>query len=384
MTRRFLFVVPPLTGHVNPTVAVGSLLRDRGHDVAWVGHPRRVRPLLPADAKLLELDDGVSDEVWRPVLDRAKSVRGLASFEFLWEEVLVPLARGMRPGVERAIEGFAPDLVVVDHQAFGGALACRRKNARWATLCTTSASIVDPFPDLPKVNAWVESKIAMLVREAELENVAHADLSPELVIVFSTRALVGDVAFPDRFAFVGPALGRPENMPFPWDSLRDGKRILVSLGTVSSEVGASFFDTVMRAFEGTDLQVVLVAPADLAKNPPPNFIVQSRVPQLALLPKVHAVVCHAGHNTVCESLAHGLPLVVAPIRDDQPVIANQVVSAGAGLRVKYGRLSPALLRDSVMRVMNEPSFREAAERIARSFEEAGGARAAADRLEALA
>ena len=184
------------------------------------------------------------------------------------------------------------------------------------------------------MNAWVESKIAMLVREAELENVAHADLSPELVIVFSTRALVGDVAFPDRFAFVGPALGRPENMPFPWDSLRDGKRILVSLGTVSSEVGASFFDTVMRAFEGTDLQVVLVAPADLAKNPPPNFIVQSRVPQLALLPKVHAVVCHAGHNTVCESLAHGLPLVVAPIRADQPVIAHQVVSAGAGLRVR--------------------------------------------------
>lgn len=382
MKGRFLFVVPPLTGHVNPTVAVGSLLRERGHEVAWVGHPRRVRPLLPEGAKLVELDDGVSDEVWRPILDRAKSVRGLASFEFLWEEVLVPLARGMRPGVEKAIDDLSPDLVVVDHQALGGALACRKKNARWATLCTTSASVVDPFPDLPKVNAWVSDKIAMLTREAEIENAPHADLSPELVVVFSTRALVGDLAFPERFAFVGPALGRPENTPFPWDSLRDGKRILVSLGTVSTEVGASFFDTAMRAFEGTDLQVVLVAPPDLAKNSPSNFIVRDRVPQLALLPKMHAVVCHAGHNTVCESLAHGLPLVVAPIRDDQPVIANQVVNAGAGLRVKYGRLSPALLRDSVMRVMSEPSFGEAARRIARSFEEAGGARAAADRLEA--
>ncbi|MGH7327277.1 MAG: glycosyltransferase, partial [Polyangiaceae bacterium] len=381
MKRRFLFVVPPLTGHVNPTVAVGSLLRDRGHEVAWVGHPRRVRPLLPPDAKLIELDDGVSDEVWRPVLDRAKSVRGLASFELLWEDVLVPLARGMRPGVERAIESFGPDVVAVDHQALGGALACRKKNARWATLCTTSASVVDPFPDLPKVNEWVAEKIASLVREAELENVSHADLSPDLVIVFSTRALVGDLAFPDRFAFVGPALGRPENTAFPWDSLREGgKRILVSLGTVSSEVAAAFFGTVMRAFEGSDLQVVLVAPADLARNAPANFIVRDRVPQLALLPKMHAVVCHAGHNTVCESLAHGLPLVVAPIRDDQPVIANQVVSAGAGLRVKYGRLSPSLLRDSVMRVMNEPAFREAAQRIAKSFEEAGGARTAADRL----
>ena len=43
-------------------------------------------------------------------------------------------------------------------------------------------------------------------------------------------------------------------------------------------------------------------------------------------------VTHGGHNTVCEALAHGLPLVVAPIRDDQPTVAAQVVQAGAGVR----------------------------------------------------
>ena len=35
---RFLFVVPPLTGHVNPTVPVGQILMNRGHSVAWVGY----------------------------------------------------------------------------------------------------------------------------------------------------------------------------------------------------------------------------------------------------------------------------------------------------------------------------------------------------------
>ena len=29
---RFLFVVPPLTGHVNPTIPVGRELAGRGHD----------------------------------------------------------------------------------------------------------------------------------------------------------------------------------------------------------------------------------------------------------------------------------------------------------------------------------------------------------------
>ena len=44
---RFLFVVPPLTGHINPTVAVGAELAARDHDVAWAGHPAMLGPLLP-------------------------------------------------------------------------------------------------------------------------------------------------------------------------------------------------------------------------------------------------------------------------------------------------------------------------------------------------
>jgi UDP:flavonoid glycosyltransferase YjiC (YdhE family) len=110
------------------------------------------------------------------------------------------------------------------------------------------------------------------------------------------------------------------------------------------------------------------------------------VPQLALLKggHFHAVVSHGGHNTVCESLAHGVPLVVTPIRDDQPVIAEQVVRAGAGLRLKFGRLSPAALRDAIGRVLEEAPFAEAAARVQASFAAAGGAPKAASLLEELA
>ena len=45
--KKFLFVVPPLTGHVNPTISVARALEARGHEVAWVAHPGKVRPLLP-------------------------------------------------------------------------------------------------------------------------------------------------------------------------------------------------------------------------------------------------------------------------------------------------------------------------------------------------
>ncbi len=126
-----------------------------------------------------------------------------------------------------------------------------------------------------------------------------------------------------------------------------------------------------------------MAPDALVPDPPPNVVVRARVPQLAVLQRVQAVVTHAGHNTVCESLAAGLPLVVAPIRDDQPVVADQVVRAGAGVRVKFNRIRAADLAAAIDAALTDPGLRAAAERIGASFAAAGGAVAAADALEAL-
>jgi MGT family glycosyltransferase len=381
---KFLFVVPPLVGHVVPTVSVARALAARGHRVAWCCHPRRVRALLPDDAEILALDDHLSDEVWSKIVDRSRRVRGLESFQFLWEEVLVPLARGMRQGVTGAIARWAPDVVVADHQAIAGALAARRAGVPWATFCTTSASVVDALADLPKVKAWLAAQIAALAGEAGLPPSPTPDVSPHRVVVFSTPALVGDDAWPPHYRFVGPSIqDRPDLTPFPWEKLAGCPRVFVSLGTISSEVGEGFYATAVEALRELDAQVILAAPPELVPDPPPTFLVRARVPQLALLPRVSAVVCHGGHNTVCESLASGLPLVVAPIRDDQPVVAQQVVRAGAGLRVRFGRLSAATLREAVKRVLYEPGFRQAAERVRDSFVAAGGASAAADALEGL-
>jgi MGT family glycosyltransferase len=383
---RFLFVVPPLVGHVNPTVSIARELESRGHEVAWAAHPTRVRPLLPPGAKLFELDDRVSHEIWNPIAERARSVRGLESYQFLWQDVLVPLARAMRPAIEGLLVETRPDVVVVDQQAIGGALAARKLGARWATLCTTSAVLVDPFADLPKVKAWSLEKLRDLEREAQLAAADAPDLSPNLVLVLSTEALVGSLdRFPSHYRFVGPSIhDRPDPTPFPWDALRDGRRVLVSLGTVSGERGGAFYRTVAEALGAEPLQVVLVAPDGALPDAPANFIVCPHVPQLALLPKMNAVLTHGGHNTVCESLANGLPMVVTPIRDDQPVNANQVVAAGAGIRLKFARLGASALRDAVRRVLEDPSFRQAAERVRASFAAAGGAKRAASLLEELA
>ena len=113
-------------------------------------------------------------------------------------------------------------------------------------------------------------------------------------------------------------------------------------------------------------------------------MVAVRIPMLELLSRVYAVFVHAGLNTTVEALAHAVPLVLAPIRNDQPVIANQVVAAGAGLRVRFARATPAHLRAAVTAVLDEPRYARNAARIRDSFPPAGGAEAAAHHLIALA
>jgi MGT family glycosyltransferase len=306
------------------------------------------------------------------------------AFKSLWEELLLPLARIMLPEVEAALDSFQPQALAVDHQAVAGALVARRRGLPWATLATTSVSVSDPLAGLPVVaRRWQVDRLAALEQEIGLPPAENLDISPRLVIVFSTEALAGPSdRFPSQVRFVGPLIShRWDTVPFPWEALWECPRVLVSLGTVNMLFGGRFFATVVEALGDQPFQVILVAPPELVGSVPANVLVRPFVPQLALLPHVSAVVCHGGHNTVCEALANGLPLVVAPIKDDQMIVAQQVVEAGAGVRVRFGRVGARDLHDAVFQVMSEPRFREAAGRVQQSFAAAGGSKAAADLLQ---
>jgi MGT family glycosyltransferase len=385
---RFLFVVPPLTGHINPTAAVGGELAARGHQVAWAGHPSTLRSLLPEGARVFPVTHGVLDTRLREERERL-ALRGVAALKFFWQDFLIPLADAMLPGTEDAVARFAPDVLVADQQALAGAVAARRAGIAWVTSASTPAELLRPLATMPKVEDWVRGQMIAWQIQCGLDPV-NLLFSDRLILVFTTDALIGDTGrFPAHCVFAGPALAnRPDAGSFPWHWLDPARRrLLVSLGTVSGQdrrSGPPFFRVVIDALAGLDLQAVLVAPSlALRGKVPSHILVADHVPQLALLPHMSAVVSHGGHNTVCEALAHGLPLVVTPIRDDQPIIARQVADAGAGIRLSFARLRPAELHDAIRAVLDEPRYRNGARLVRDSFAAAGGAKTAADHLEKL-
>ena len=94
-----------------------------------------------------------------------------------------------------------------------------------------------------------------------------------------------------------------------------------------------------------------------------------------MLDHAAVVACHGGSGTVFGALAAGVPLVICPLFADQSANGRVIESAHAG-RVVAGRslapgslrgLAPgdvAPLRDAIARVLNDSSYRQAAERIA--------------------
>lgn len=386
---RFLFTVPPLTGHLNPALAVAHALERDGHEVAWAVHAREIAAKLPAHAKLYTLD--VSEAATSANTDLAAStpqVRGLESVRVFFEDYALPLAEAMLAPLEAAVRDFKPDVLVVDHQMLGGALVARKLGLRWASLITTTASILKLSPVF---DAWVAAQYRGLQQRylPAQAIVERPDFSPELAIVFSSEALVGEThpRIEAPYHFVGPArdAGR-RSVDFPWPWLENGKqKLLISLGTVSRDRDTRFFEVMMAALsEMPQVQAVMVAPASLAAQAPANVLVRDYVPQTELLTKVDGVICHAGHNTVCETLSQGLPMIVAPIRDDQPVIARQVIDAGAGLFMRQGKVTPPTARKLIEQLLSDTSLRDGARRLQQALATASGAVGAAELIAALA
>jgi UDP:flavonoid glycosyltransferase YjiC (YdhE family) len=286
------------------------------------------------------------------------------------------------------VADFQPDVILADQYALAGALAADKHGVRWATLCSGVLELTPPAE--PGLQEWIRSKLtrAWEIADQPADDSLDLRFSPYLVIATTTRALTGTVPMPEHCVLVGAALGSRRTDPsFSWDWWDPGRRhVLVTAGTISAHHMRGFFTRMMGALEpmAGRVQAVLNTGADSVPDPPPHVLVAPRVPMLDLMPCLDAVICQAGQSTVNEALAHGVPLVVAPIRLGEPITAEQVTRAGAGIAVSFSEASPVQLAAAVTAVLDEPGYRAHARRIGEELIAAGGTGAAAAHLVTLA
>jgi UDP:flavonoid glycosyltransferase YjiC (YdhE family) len=376
---KLLFIGPPFVGHLNPVISVAMELEARGHEIGWVGDPELLKRL---GSKSTVVRGYTLDRVVEQANERPSKLRGPDAIASLWNTYL-GMAQAMYALVVEALDTFPPDLVLSDQQTFAGALAAREAGYRWLTLATTSGEMGAGPQSHAGFHRWLTNALTELAAELGLRDATDPRFSPFGTLLFSSCALTGDLPSQLQIANVGCSIKhRSESSTFPWEKLDRRHKVLVSLGTLNDLAGKAFLEEAWLACHERreTIQTILLDPsATIEHISDDDILILRSIPQLALLKHLDVIVCHGGQNTISEALSHGVPLVVAPIRDDQPMNAAQVVDAGVGVRVRFGRPRSAAIGNAIDLALGDPAYRAAAMNIQPSM--INGTDRAADAVE---
>lgn len=411
---RIGFISMPLTGHLNPMIALARKLRSRGHEIVFYGTPDAEAPIRAAGLKYVsygekELPKGTD------LYDPVAKLHGIEVMQYssmnispiLTEVALAYLPQKMlEDGIEAVVIDtiyFYAELIPISldlpyvhiwnvlHLDFSGEtplclmdLPYEDTEEARATYREAVMSLGSFFAPIVSVASTYATRMGL---DIDWTNPA-ATVSPLAVITQTPKEFdYPGMPTPPQFHFAGPFHDGGGRAPvdFPWEKLDGRPLIYASLGTLVN--GLDFiYKTILESLaKFPTFQAVLsigksVNLADLGTIPS-NVIVVRGAPQLELLKRAALCVTHAGMNTTLECLAQGVPMVAIPISYDQPGAAGRIAYYGVGEYVTVDDLTTEKLTELIKKVKDDPSYREKSCSLQKTVAEIRGLEVAADVIE---
>lgn len=363
---KILFTVHPGAGHLHPMAPLARVLGGRGHDVRVAASPAFATSV--SDAGLVHAPAGIpwleSDaDAHLPGFTEADPLTGLAT---LFGE---PSAR-LAADVLAAAAEWEPDLVVRDNTELGGWVA-----AHVLHIPLVAFGVIERLP-LPAMAAFAPQLDSLRAAYPELADADAASTFGDLYLEPTPPALLSSELAAGQLLMRPAAQGSDGGRAPAWLAQLGGRPVVyLTLGTVFHRKRA-LLTVLLEALATEDVDVVLTyGSQDAPSGLPSNVHAASYIPQDLVLPLCSAVLCHAGRGSVIGALAHGVPLVLAPISADQPVTAAACERAGVAAVLATERLelpgrtvpltvpeqlTVAAVRDALRTVLGDPAYAAAA------------------------
>ncbi|MFI0424917.1 activator-dependent family glycosyltransferase [Spongiactinospora sp. 9N601] len=393
-----LFTSFAMESHFLSMVPLAWAMRTAGHEVRVAGQPALTRAVTAAgltavpvgeDHRLLAAmegaDVGGDGTPWHSVdLDPArpeadsweflKTVNGLLPETFYTHanndsmiDDLVAFARWWRP-----------DLVIWEPFTLAGAVAARAVGAAHARLLWGADLLLDlrtrflrQLADRPPGAAsdaladWlggVLDRHGLSFDETTVRGQWTIDTLPASIRMDLGEPTVAMRYVPYNGTAVVPAWLRepPERT-----------RVCLTMG-LTARSGA---DYLLGSLDGMldavgDLDVEIVATLNAAQRAqvsrlPGNVRAVDFVPLHALLPTCSAVAHRCGAGGWSTAAIYGVPQLISPMVFENSYRARRTAEVGAALVIPQGELTPQALRDGLLRVIEDPRFADAADRLRR-------------------
>ncbi|MDX2705845.1 glycosyltransferase [Streptomyces sp. PA03-6a] len=377
---RILMFNTPLTGHFLPLLPLARALRTQGHTVAFVSADAMAGPVEAQGFELIPagptVDVAIAEASRRSGADMASNPSPALVAEF-FAGARVDLS------MDEALAGartWEPDLVVSEHCDFVGPLVA-------AVLKVPSAVMgIDPALEPEALDALAATAQSRYL-DRGLQAPAHAPSGRWLLDLCPPGLQRGGALPPlERMALRPEPHQGPEGTPRAIRVPGTGRpRVLVSLSTVSGR--ASTLGPLLRSLSVLDVDLVATtggAPVDDLGLEPGRVELVSFVPAAELLDGVSVVVHHGGSGNTFGAAARGIPAVVVPGAAGQQRQAFRLQAAGAGVAMPIGEQGPEAVTAAVSRVLAEPAFTAAAERLRDEIAAMPSASEVAERLTAAA
>lgn len=392
------------TAHLFLVVAVGWALKAAGHEVVVAGQPEIIDPILRTGLTAVEVGT-LSDlaglmaslPAEQTIFGSGYDIAELRPEKLTYEYVRDCLAaftstlaldtiteEAMYDDLVDFAKEWRPDLVIWDSITFPGPVAAQAVGAaqvrslfghdHWGRLYSLFLKLRAEQPGNVTENPvkdWLSAKLDryglpfhddLVLGQATIDSlpawmrfpINHEHLTHE----YKTMRFV---------PYNGPSL-IPDWLKQP---APDRPRVCFTLGVSGREVwdgaGSIRAQDLFDAVADLDIEVVATLKANQLEpgvKIPDNVRVVERVPLNALLPTCSAIIHHGGVGTTGTAIVHGVPhLVVPAVLWDESTVARAIAERGATIVLDREDASVTTLRRDLLRLLNEPSFKQSAVRI---------------------
>ncbi|QEV16162.1 activator-dependent family glycosyltransferase [Streptomyces alboniger] len=406
---RVLFVVFPWRTHLQHMVPLAWALQAAGHEVRVASGPELTDAVtasgLPAvpvgpEEPVFEKVEREQGEVYHKLveahgeqndilIDVCEDREEVLTWERLrWgSRFLAATSRASNDAmVEELVEycrWWQPDLVLWDWLSHAGAIAATAANVPHGRMRTELAVEDRARRHFLRVRQEQEPKEREDPLGDWLGQWAHkfgGEFSEEMVTgQFTIEQMLGSMRLKSpspHLALRYVPYNGPSVIPHWARRAPDKRRVLATYGLslatdpATAALSLEQMQGMLDALADVDIELVVTLPEQLQRElerVPGNTRLVEFVPLHAVVPSCSAVIHHGGVPGFLESIAHGVPqLVIGRAMTDIGERGPRLERSGAGLWIRGDapeELEGARVREQVVRLLEEPSFGQAAARL---------------------